>query len=201
MPPRVIGITGSIGSGKSLVGRILQGHGYKVIDTDEVVHDLFANDKDLKDQVVARFGNGVIAQDGTIDRIRLGALVFENNDARIDLERIVHPAVLNACDRIIDTLPSKETVFILVPLLFEAGLEKRYFEVWTVTTEESKLRARVKERNGLNDDQITKRLSAQLPQPEKARRSNRVINNSGTPQDTEVQLEAILKQLNAEYPT
>lgn len=195
MPPKVIGITGSIGSGKSVVGKMLQKRGYTVIDTDEVVHDLFESDADLKEQIIARFGQNAIDNEGKVDRIKLGTLVFENNEARIDLERIVHPAVLNACDRILDTIPQKQIVFILVPLLFETGIEKRYHEVWTVTTEESKLRARLKARTGLPDDQISKRLAVQLPQPEKARRSDRVINNSGTMEDTELQIDQILKQL------
>lgn len=190
--PRVIAITGSIGSGKSLVGKLLEEHGYKVIDTDAVVHYLFEDNAELKRSVQERFGSAVVSPSGEIDRSALGTVVFEDAIARRDLERIVHPAVLNECDRMLDMIPSDKPVFILIPLLFEAGLEKRYDEIWSVTTTEPILRARLKQRNSYSDDEISQRLSAQLPQSEKARRSHRVINNSGSIENTTKQVEALL---------
>jgi dephospho-CoA kinase len=190
----VIAITGNIGAGKSLVGKLLRDRGFTVIDTDDVVHDLFENSADLRKAILARFGDSILTE-GKIDRNRLGNLVFEDAVARKDLERIVHPAVLNACDRILDQLPTASTVFMLVPLLFEAGLEQRYKEVWTVTTSEPTLRERLRRDRGLTDEQINKRLAAQIPQHEKARRSHRVINNSGTISDTTQQIDMILHQL------
>lgn len=196
MAAKVIAITGSIGAGKSLVGELLRERGYTVIDTDEVVHDLFENSSDLQQAIVERFGQAATTN-GILDRIKLGVLVFDDAVARKDLERIVHPAVLNACDRILDQLPPDSTVFMLVPLLFEAGLEQRYKEVWTVTANEAILRERLRHNRGLTDDQIDKRLAAQMPQQEKARRSHRVINNSGTVSDTTRQLDSILQELQA----
>ena len=194
-PPRVIAITGNIGAGKSLVGDLLKARGFTVIDTDEVVHDLFETSAQLQQAVATRFP-AVAGHDGSIDRGKLGTLIFEDTVARKDLERIVHPAVLNACDRMLDRLPSSATVFMQVPLLFEAGLEQRYNEVWTVTASEPILRERLKHGRGMSNDQITKRLSVQIPQQEKARRSDRVINNSHSEEETARQLDLILAQLN-----
>lgn len=198
MAAKVIAITGSIGAGKSLVGELLRERGYTVIDTDEIVHDLFENSAELRQAIIERFGETATTK-GQLDRIKLGALVFDDAVARKDLERIVHPAVLNACDRILDQLPSESIVFMLVPLLFEAGLEQRYKEVWTVTANEATLRERLRQNRGLTDDQIDKRLAVQMPQQEKARRSHRVINNSGTVSDTTRQLDTILQELQASY--
>lgn len=191
--PRVVAVTGCIGSGKSLVGKILQDRGYEVIDTDIVVHDLFATNPELRGAIVARFGAEILDSDQNIDRTKLGKRVFDDASARRDLERIVHPAVLNECDRRLDIMSSDKPVFMLIPLLFEAGLEQRYGEIWTVTASEPILRERLRARSKLTEDQITQRLAAQLPQSEKARRSHHVINNSGTIAQTEAQVDAILR--------
>ncbi len=196
MRPKVIAVTGSIGAGKSLVGTILAQRGYEVIDTDNVVHELFESSAELRDSIGSRFGKEVISPAGKIDRKKLGAIVFDNHDARKDLERIVHPEVLKACDRILAGLAEDKHVFMLVPLLFEAGIEDRYEKIWSVVADESALRARLKQNRGLSDEEITQRLSAQIPQPEKARRSDCVINNSGTISDTEAQIDAILENLS-----
>ncbi len=195
MRPKVIAITGCIGAGKSLVGTILDQRGYEVIDTDSVVHELFEHSAELKDSVVTRFGKEVLSADGKIDRKKLGNIVFDDNGARRHLERIVHPEVLKACDLLLKSLPTDTFVFMLVPLLFEAGLEERYEEIWSVVADEEVLRARLRQTRGLSDEEITQRLSAQIPQPEKARRSDRVIDNSGTISDTEAQIDTILKKL------
>jgi dephospho-CoA kinase len=192
--PKVIAITGNIGAGKSLVGDLLKKRGFTVIDTDDVVHELFETSPEMRQAIVARFGSTAM-DGGEVDRTKLATLVFEDSAARKDLERIVHPAVLNACDRMLDQLSPESIVFMLVPLLFEAGLEQRYTEVWTVTTNEQILRERLRKRSGLTDDQINKRLAVQLPQQEKARRSHKVINNSGTVAETTQQLDTILQQL------
>jgi dephospho-CoA kinase len=194
-PPRVIAITGNIGAGKSLVGDLLKRRGFTVIDTDEVVHELFDTSEEMRQAIAVRFP-AVLKSDGSIDRVKLGAMVFDDPVARKDLERIVHPAVLNACDRSLDRMPSNATVFMQVPLLFEAGLEQRYNEVWTVTASEPILRERLRRGRGMTDAQITKRLSVQIPQQEKARRSDRVINNSNGEEETARQLDTILTQLN-----
>lgn len=185
---KLLGITGTIGSGKSTVGAILQSKGITVVDTDMIVHDLLANSTSIKDKIIARFG--------TVDRIELGKLVFSDKKAKDDLEKILHPDVIVACRKIADQ-SSEAIVAYLVPLLFEAKLEDEYDQIWSVKVNAQKLRERLKMRNGFTDAEIDARLAAQLSQEEKASLSHRTIDNSGSIQETQAQVEKLLQELLA----
>ena len=189
--PRIIGITGTIGSGKSTVGKILTELGIPVVDTDDIVHELMQQDRGLKNTIVERFGESVLkADDGsTIDRARLGRIVFQDEKARRDLESMVHPLVLLEYRRRAASMTGNAVVAILVPLLFEAGIASEFDEVWTVVADNETLRRRLKDRDRLSDAEVDSRLSAQLPQAEKASRADRTIDNSGSLADTRRQLE------------
>lgn len=192
--PGVIGITGTIGSGKSTVGRILHDLGVPVIDTDKLAHHLLTEDTPTRKAVLERFGKHVQAPDGAIDRQKLGDIVFGDPEARRDLEAIVHPAVIMNCRRAIKEQSGQPFVAVLVPLLFEAGLAKDYDQIWTVFTDESVLRERLKRRDKLSDEQITARLSAQWSQKRKTDLAHCVIDNSNTEKQTRQQVETLVKQ-------
>jgi dephospho-CoA kinase len=196
--PYVIGITGTIGSGKSRVGNILNRLGIPVIDSDIVVHDLFSDDQSLKNAIRSHFGDNVIQQSNgleTIDRDALGRIVFADAEARKALEHIVHPAAISECQRRISAVDDSDLVAVLVPLLFEAGLEKQYDEIWAIYTNEETLRKRLSARDKLSADEIDQRLSAQLPQKEKIERSTEMIDNSGKPEETERQVIALVDKV------
>ncbi len=193
--PTVVGITGTIGSGKSLVGTLLKTRGFTVIDTDEVVHQLFASDAELQRAIGNRFGTAVLTKRNEIDRPRLGAIVFSDEEARKDLEAIVHPAVVRECERLILEHLNEKCIFFLVPLLFEAGLSSRYDKIWAVTTDDSVLRERLQARTNLSDEEMTARFAAQMSQSQKASLAHRVIDNSGSIADTEKQVNALLQEL------
>ncbi|HEY9774363.1 MAG TPA: dephospho-CoA kinase [Planktothrix sp.] len=196
--PRIIAVTGTIGAGKSLVGKILEDLEVPVIDSDKLVHHLLNADTPTRKAVVERFGTEVQAADGAIDRRKLGPIVFKDPAARKDLESIVHPAVILECRRRIQEQTGKPLVGILVPLLFETGLGKEYDEAWTVIINEGILRERLKKRDNLTDQQIDQRLNAQWSQERKAQLANHIIDNSGTPEETRRQVTLLVhKELAA----
>jgi len=193
--PKIIGVTGTIASGKSTVGNLLADLGVPVIDTDTLVHELLTEDTPARRAVITRFGPAIVSDDasGAVDRARLGKIVFADDRARKDLESIVHPAVITEYRRRVNDLLGHSVVAILVPLLFEAGVEGEFDEVWTVIANEEVLRSRLQSRDRLSDKEVDKRLTAQLPQSEKASRSMRTIDNSGSVENTREQVQLYLK--------
>lgn len=190
---RVIGITGTIASGKSLVGSLLEECGIPVLDTDHIAHDVQANDPELKQLLRERFGESVFDREGKLDRKKLGAIVFNDRAALNDLNAIVHPAVLRECRKRIAALAGEPLVAVLVPLLFEARLASHYDEIWTVTASDAVVKERLKAREGISDEEAEKRLRAQFSQAEKIAGSDHVIDNSGTINDTRKQVLALLE--------
>lgn len=192
--PYIIAVTGTIGSGKSLVGKILEQSGVPVLDSDIVVHNLLSSDTIIKKKIRARFGESVVVSGNdtfSINRKALGSLVFNDLTARHDLEKIVHPAVFKCADQwLLDQ--NKPIVAQLIPLLFEAGRPKNYNKIWAVICDESILRERLKKRSGLSDSDIDLRLQAQLSQAEKSQRANHTIDNSGTEESTARQVHQLL---------
>lgn len=194
---RAIGITGTIGSGKSLVGKLLADMGIPVIDTDHVVHRLLASDKEVHELLRARFGNDIFLPEGGVDRKKM-RFVFKDEEAKRYLESVLHPRVRLECRRFVAAQRGKHRwAAVLVPLLFEAGLDGEYDEIWTVIANDEVVRARLKKRDGLTDEEVNLRLAAQFPQAEKARRSTRVLDNSGTVQDMQTIVKATLALLPA----
>lgn len=198
-PPKIIGITGTIASGKSLIGHLIAERGYPVIDTDEVVHDLFASNHEMRAQIGESFGESVIAVDGSINRKALGKIVFADPLARKRLESIVHPATIAETKKRIDTQADKPFIFVLVPLLFEVGVQRHYDQIWTVFADDDVVRARLRSRDGLTDKEIEDRLAAQFPQATKRELSDRAIDNSGTIEDTTKQLDQLVAELLAAH--
>jgi dephospho-CoA kinase len=196
--PFVIGITGTIGSGKSTVGSILEELGVPVIDTDTITHNI-QNSEKVRRAVVERFGKNILSDDGTgkIDRKKLGALVFKDPVAKRDLEALIHPAVILESRRCVAANSDKPIVAILAPLLFEAKVQGEYDEIWAIVAKEEVLRERLAKRDNLSNELITQRLAAQLPQEEKARLSSVVIDNSTSREDTKRQVEVNLEKLKA----
>lgn len=192
---RVVGITGTIASGKSLVGKLLEEVSIPVFDTDHIAHYVQAHDQEVQEALRKRFGGDVFKSSGELDRKKLGRIVFDDAAALKDLNAIVHPATIRECRKRIAAKSGAPLVAVLVPLLFEAGLEKEYDEIWTVTASDEVVRERLKARDGISDEDADKRIKAQFPQKTKVERSHYVIDNSGTVDDTRRQLVDLLKKL------
>lgn len=197
----VIGLTGGIGSGKSTVARWLAEQGLAVLDADRTVHELLANDQDTIDAVVSEFGQEVLLESGGIARKILGKYVFSDSEARMRLEKILHPQVAVSMRKQQSKLEAegKRTCVWDVPLLFEAGFHDRVNEVWVVWVPSAIQRNRVMKRDSLTLQEVELRIQAQYALEDKVGRAHVVINNSGTWQETEVQLRTELARIKRDY--
>lgn len=193
---RSIALTGGIACGKSVVGAILQECGVAVCDADHLAHALMRPGCAAHDEVVRAFGRDVLGAGGDIDRGRLGRLVFEDAEARKQLNAIVHPRVRAAWEA---WLREQETAgaavaVVIVPLLYEAGMDAGWDAIVCVQSSPEQQRQRLATR-GLSEREITQRLAAQWPVSEKAARADYVIVNDGTVADLKERTVNVVNQI------
>ena len=193
-PQRRIGLTGGIASGKSSVAALLEERGCPVLDADVYAREALAPGTSASNAVVARYGERV-KKDGTseIDRAGLGSIVFNDPNERSWLEQLVHPIVQRRFDDALRSLPDAPIVILMIPLLFEAGLEAWCSEIWVVRCTELQQRERLMARNNCTEAEAMQRIAAQWPIDIKAQRADSVINNSGTQKNLEAQINSLLE--------
>ncbi|MYD45169.1 MAG: dephospho-CoA kinase [Gammaproteobacteria bacterium] len=181
-----IGLTGSIGAGKSTVARYLELRGYPVIDADRLGHEAYRPDTSCYQQVVRVFGNEVVAADGTIDRKALGSIVFADLNQLRRLNEIVWPAIKQlAIVRLQQAsgVQGCRVVFFEAAVLVEAEWHTIVDEVWTIIADTSNVVQRVVVRDNTTELRLNKRLMAQISTDERVRRSNVVIKNDASIED------------------
>jgi dephospho-CoA kinase len=178
---RLIGVTGGIATGKSTVDRMLAAHGAAVIDADALAREVVRPGSPSLNEVVQRFGASMLRPDGELDRTRLGAMVFADEDARHDLERITHPRIAELTQERVAAALATDTPLVAVdiPLLYENARESLFEGVLLVYAPQELQIRRLGERNGLDADAAAQRIAAQLPIDEKKDRATWVIDNSG----------------------
>jgi dephospho-CoA kinase len=171
-----VAVTGPFASGKSTFVEMLGALGAETVSADEIVHDLLAEDEQTISRVVERFGRDVLGERG-VDRRVLGRKVFGDREALQDLEDILHPLVRRETERRVDA--SGADLFVAeVPLLFEGGSDALYDYTVAVTVPEERRRAWAAER-GVDEAALRAIEARQLPQEEKARRADVVVQNDG----------------------
>lgn len=185
----VIGLTGGIGTGKSVVARILQEQGATLLDADRVGHEVYLPGRPAHEEIVAEFGPGVVAEDGTIDRKKLGPIVFSSPERLGRLNAITHPRMKEMMrERLSDADRTGAEVAVLeAALLFDAGWDDLTDEVWVTVVDAETAARRAAERSGIPVEQVLERIQkAQMASDERIRRSDLVIDTSGTLEDTRV---------------
>ena len=189
----VVGLTGSIGTGKSEAARLLETLGASVISSDQVGHEAYTPTTDAWEQVVAEFGDGILGEDGEIDRRKLGAIVFSDPGKLDNLNQIMHPRMARMVSDKIETLRTQgvEVVVVEAALLFEAGWDSLVEEVWVTDSPEQMVVERLKKRNGLSEEEARKRISSQMDRSERMEKADFVIDNSGDV----AELEGAVKEL------
>ncbi len=185
----VIGLTGGIGSGKSTVAELLAARGAVVIDADRLAREVVEPGTPGLSAVVERFGTGVLAADGSLDRSALGRLVFADPDARRDLEAIIHPAVGARAAAMVAATPADAVVVQMIPLLVETGQQDGFDVVVVVDASPRVQIDRVRARDGLSEAEAAERMAAQADREARLAAADVVITNDGGLAELERQVE------------
>jgi dephospho-CoA kinase len=179
----VIGLTGGIGTGKSLVAHMLGELGAEIIDADRIGHEAYTPHTPVWKEVVEAFGEDILQTSGEIDRKRLGSIVFSDPKELARLNSIMHPRMAEMIHKRVIELEGQgaDTVVVEAAVLVEAGWDKLPWvdEVWVTRSDEEQVVQRIKERNNLPDEEIRKRIGSQLPFEERSRNAQVVVDNSG----------------------
>jgi dephospho-CoA kinase len=194
---RVIGLTGGIGSGKSTVSRFLAELGAAVIDADKIGHEVYRPDTDTWRKLVKTFGRGILTADNTIDRKKLGAIVFSNEEELKRLNAIIHPQITEVIKKQIDDYRRKDAKVIVLdaPVLLEAHAKNLVDEVWVVVADEENVIKRAVARTGLREEQIRDRIRAQMSKTERIKNAQVIIYNDGTPEDLRGKIKNLWEQI------
>lgn len=177
----LIGLTGGVATGKSTVAQMFKQCGAVVIDADALAREVVQPDKPAWRDVVRTFSKKVLNPDRTINRQALGSIVFRYPAKRRRLERIIHPRVAREQQRLTREAARKDPTAVVlydVPLLFEAGIDKRVQKIIVVTADQQTQIARLKKRNGLSRAEALRRIRSQMPLAKKAQMADLVIDGT-----------------------
>ncbi len=175
---KIIGLTGGIGSGKSTVSRFLGELGAVIIDADKVGHEAFKSDTEVWGEIVAAFGEQILATNREIDRKKLGDVVFGNPKSLARLNRIMHPRMYEIVKTKLEEYRRQgmDVVILEAPLLIEAGWTSLVDEIWVTVAPEATVVSRTEERAGLSGEEVLARIRSQLSSGERAKRADLIID-------------------------
>ena len=196
-----VGLTGGVACGKSTVAKMFADLGATIIDADVVAHELYRPGHEVLKQLVQHFGPEILKADGELDRAKLATLVFDGGRVE-ELNKIVHPAVIRQQHEWMRALGEKDpdaVAIVEAALILEAGAKDHFDRIIVVTCKPAQKVARFAQRTGLSEDaaraDVDRRTKAQMPDEEKARRADFVIDNSGSPEETRQQVQRIYSEL------
>ncbi|HEX3586640.1 MAG TPA: dephospho-CoA kinase [Candidatus Angelobacter sp.] len=196
-----VGLTGGVACGKSTVAKMFADLGAQVVDADSIAHELYRPGQDVYQELVKRFGQEIVKPDGEIDRAKLAAAAFDGGRVE-ELNRIVHPAVIRQQDRWMREVAARDPYAVAIveaALIFEAGVQDRFDKIMVVTCKPAQKVTRFAERTGRNEADaradVDRRSKAQIPDEEKVRQADFVIDNSGSVEETRYQVQHIYGEL------
>jgi dephospho-CoA kinase len=202
-PPRkflLVGLTGGIATGKSTVADTLRRLGAEIIDADQLAREVVAPGEPALAEIVREFGD-VLQPDGTLDRKKLGAIVFGDTPRRKRLEAITHPAIRErflARLRELEAVGFEGLVFFDAPVMIESGNYRNMDRLVVVLTDESTQRGRLMERDGMTAGEAARRMATQMPVADKAKLADHVIDNTGDRAATEARTREVFDALLAD---
>lgn len=192
----IIGLTGSIASGKSTVAKMLEDLRFPIVDADKVARVVVEPGTETLAKIAEAFGPEVILEDGHMDRQKVGSIIFHDPIKRKQLNDIIHPAIRKEMLRQRDKYVSDGHPHVImdIPLLFESGLQSYVEKILVVSVNEENQLARLMQRNGLSEEEARARISSQLPISVKEQGADAVIYNNKSIEETEAQLHYILRE-------
>jgi dephospho-CoA kinase len=196
---RVFGLTGGIGTGKSTVSRMFREDGLAVVDADRIAWEVTAPGRPAYEAIVRRFGREVLLPDGRIDRKKLGGIVFSDPAKRAELETITHPEIARGIASELHRLESEGhgVAIVEAALIHETGRRARFEAVIAVHCGRMQQVRRLMERDGISEEQAIRRIASQMDPEEKARSSDRIIDNSGDLAATRSQVRALAAHIKS----
>lgn len=195
----VIGLTGNIGVGKSTVLHYLAHKGAHVVDADKLAHQSMLPDMPSYQPIVDAFGSEMLSDDGTINRLALGRIVFGDETKLRQLEAIVHPAVYVLVRQALAATVAPVAIIEAIKLLESQRLVPLCQEIWVVTASTETQLRRLMVSRAMNEQEARLRMAAQSPQGEKVKHATRVITNDGAPEELAAQLDCIWAALLEKY--
>jgi dephospho-CoA kinase len=196
-----VGLTGGVACGKSTVARMFADLGARITDADAITHELYRPGQDVYHELVKRFGQEIVKPSGELDRAKLAAAAFDGGRVE-ELNKIVHPAVIRQQEQWMREIGAKDPYAVAIveaALIFEAGAKDRFDKIIVVTCKPAQKIARFAQRTGMSKEEaqadVERRHKAQMPDEQKARRADFVIDNSGPVEATRHQVERIHAEL------
>ena len=191
----IIGLTGSIGTGKSTIANKFRDLDIPVVDADLIAREVVEPGKDAYQDIVATFGKEILQNDKTLDRKALGNIVFNNEEKRKQLNAIIHPAIRKEMVRQRDewVRNGKECVVLDIPLLYESGLTHYVDKVIVVYVDPEIQLQRIMDRDQSTEEEAKSRINSQIAVSEKAKKADAVIDNNRSKEESYRQLKAILE--------
>jgi len=191
------GLTGGIASGKSTVASVLRKLDVPLLEADPIGHELLESGQEAREEIVREFGGDILDAKGTVDRAKLGAIIFADAEKRARLDRIVHPRILGAASKWFAALdrPGGPALGVFsAALIFETGYNRELGRVIVCWCPTERQLERLKER-GLSPAEARQRIAAQMPADEKRRLADDVIDSSGSIEETERQVRELVERL------
>lgn len=185
-----IALVGNIASGKSTVQNFLISRGYSVLDTDDIAHKLLEDSLEVKNV----FKDYDVFENGVISRVKLGQLIFSNKEMKTTLENILHPLIRKEIEKFFNLNQDKKSVFVAIPLLFEAVMEDLFDKVLFVYTDDEIRLERLMKRNNYTREYAQIRMNSQISQDEKINKADYIIYNNSTINELEAQLIKLLNE-------
>jgi dephospho-CoA kinase len=196
-----VGLTGGVACGKSTVAKMFADLGATIVDADTIAHELYLPGHQVLQELVNHFGPEILKPNGELDRAKLATLVFDGGRVE-ELNKIVHPAVIRQQDQWMRSLGEKDpnaVAIVEAALILEAGVKDRFDRIMVVTCKPGQKVTRFAQRTGMSEDaaraDVERRTKAQMPDEEKARRADFVIDNSGSVEETRHQVQRIYSEL------